>query len=92
MAYYGFMEPSPADRVIRSLEGTPSKIMERGTEIRELGEAMIDSATVLQSLADGTHGLKGKAVDKLVEGVGSAHGTLKEAGELYKPTGPSTLR
>lgn len=92
MAYYGFMEQSPADRVIRSLEGTPSKIMERGTEIRELGEAMIDSATVLQSLADGTHGLKGKAVDKLVEGVGSAHGTLKEAGELYKPTGPIVWR
>ncbi|QCR20100.1 hypothetical protein [Agrococcus sp. SGAir0287] len=92
MTYYGFMERSPGERIIRELEGNPTKIMERGTEIRELGEAMIDSATVLQSLADGTHGLKGKAVDKLVEGVGSAHGTLKEAGELYKPTGPIVWR
>lgn len=88
----GGMERSPDGHDIERLEGDPAAIMSRGTEIRELGETMIDSATVLQSLADGTHGLKGKAVDKLVEGVGSAHTTLKEAGELYKPTGPIVWR
>lgn len=92
MGWFGGMDRSPDDHEIERLEGNPGRIMARGTEIRRLGETMIDSATVLQSLADGTHGLKGKAVEKLVEGVGSAHGTLREAGELYKPTGPVVWR
>ncbi|SDH36463.1 hypothetical protein [Agrococcus jejuensis] len=92
MGWFGGMERSRDDREIERLEGRPGRIMQRGTEIRQLGETMTDSAAVLQSLADGTHGLKGKAVEKLIEGVGSSHGTLKEAGELYTPTGPVVWR
>ncbi|ROR65991.1 hypothetical protein [Agrococcus jenensis] len=83
-----WMEHSPKGRRIERVEGKPGRIQTRGLEIEQLGQMMIDSATVLQSLADGTDGLKGKAADTLRQGVGDVHGTLKEAGELYRPTGP----
>lgn len=83
-----FMPPSPAGRPIAYVFGDPTTIKERGTEIEELGQMMLDSASQLQAVSDGSDGLKGKAVDKLREGVGDVHGRLKEAGELYKPTGP----
>lgn len=83
-----WMDVSPKGRVIERVEGDPATIKSRGTEIESLGQMMIDSATVLQSLADGSDGLKGKAATKLREGVGDVHSTLREAGELYKPTGP----
>ncbi|MFA4842030.1 MAG: hypothetical protein WC580_10025 [Agrococcus sp.] len=83
-----WMDRSPKGRVIERVEGDPGTIKARGTEIEALGQMMIDSATVLQSLADGTDGLQGKAATKLREGVGDVHRTLREAGELYKPTGP----
>lgn len=83
-----YMPNSPAGRPITYLFGDADKIKSRGTEIESLGQMMLDSASALQGLVDGTDGNKGKAVDKLREGVGDVHGTLKEAGELYKPTGP----
>lgn len=82
------MERSPKGRWIAEVEGDPDAIKKRGTEIEELGRMMSDSATILKGLADGTDGLQGKAAVKLREGVGDVHGTLKEAGELYTPTGP----
>ncbi|WP_143143757.1 hypothetical protein [Agrococcus sp. Marseille-P2731] len=83
-----WMDPSPKGRPIITVEGDPAAIKLRGTEIEELGTMMTNSATILKGLADGTDGLEGKAADKLREGVGDVHGTLKEAGELYTPTGP----
>lgn len=83
-----WMNPSPRGRAIIEVEGDPETIKARGTEIEQLGTMMTDSATILQGLAAGTDGLKGKAAEKLREGVGDVHGTLKEAGELYTPTGP----
>jgi hypothetical protein len=83
-----WMQNSPKGRRIERIEGKPGRIKQRGLDIEELGQMMIDSATVLQGLAEGTDGLKGKAAAKLREGVGDVHGTLREAGELYKPTGP----
>lgn len=83
-----WMDPSPKGRAITTVFGDPDAIMARGSEIEGLGVMMTDSATILKGLADGTDGLEGKAADKLREGVGDVHGTLKEAGELYTPTGP----
>lgn len=82
------MPPSPAGRQIEDLFGNADKIKTRGTEIEDLGDAMLNSASALQGLVDGTDGNKGKAVDKLRDELGDVHGTLKEAGQLYKPTGP----
>lgn len=79
---------SPAGRPITYVYGDPDTIKTRGSQIEELGQKMLDSASALQKLADGSDGLKGKAVDKLREGVGDVHGTLREAGALYTPTGP----
>ena len=59
-----FMPPSPAGRPIAYVFGDPATIKERGTEIEELGQMMLDSASQLQALADGSDGLKGKAVEK----------------------------
>lgn len=83
-----FMPPSPRGRTIARVEGDPRDIQARGREIAELGQMMIDSATILQRLSDGTHGLRGLAVDALVEGVGDVHETMRLAGEMYTPTGP----
>ncbi|MCH1884137.1 hypothetical protein [Agrococcus sp. ARC_14] len=83
-----WMNPSPKGRTIATVVGDPDAIKARGTEIENLGTMMTDSATILKGLADGTDGLEGKAADKLREGVGDVHGTLKEAGQLYTPTGP----
>lgn len=82
------MPPSPKGRFIEWVAGDPTAIVNRGRAISELGQKMQDSATVLQGLAEGTHGLRGKAVDPLVEGVGVVHGTLREAGQPCEPTGP----
>ncbi|WP_188718887.1 hypothetical protein, partial [Agrococcus terreus] len=87
-----WMDPSPKGRRIATVEGDPQTIIRRGDEIESLGKMMTDSATILQGLADGTDGLKGKAAVKLREGVGDVHGTLAEAGQLYTPTGPVVRR
>lgn len=87
-----WMDPSPKGRRIAAVVGDPQTIIRRGNEIESLGKMMTDSATILQGLADGTDGLKGKAAVKLREGVGDVHGTLAEAGQLYTPTGPVVRR
>lgn len=83
-----WMSPSPKGRPITELEGDPGTIQTRGDEIEELGAMMTDSAAILQGLAAGTDGLKGKAAEQLREGVGDVHDRLREAGALYTPTGP----
>lgn len=82
------MEKSPAGRDIEELEGNPFAIENRGREIEELGQKMIDSADVLQQISSRADAGQGKAIDKLRDKIGSSHETLKEAGELYKPVGP----
>lgn len=86
-----FMEPSPKGRTIRLVDGEPGPISKRGLQIEELGEMMLNSALVLQNIADNALGgdsMKGKAINALRESIGDSHETLKKAGELYKPVGP----
>ena len=82
------MMQSPRGRSIENVEGDPSTIKSRGTQITDLGEKMLTSATMLKSIANGASGQKGLAVDKIEEVVGSVHEELTKAGDMYKPTGP----
>ena len=86
-----FMEPSPMGRTIRPVDGDPEAISKRGKKIEELGDMMLNSALVLQNIADnalGGESMKGKAINALRDSIGDSHETLKQAGELYKPVGP----
>lgn len=79
---------SPKGRWIEYVEGDPEGIVTRGRSIESLGRAMQASATTLEQVKDGADGQKGLAVEKLREVVGDSHGLLRQAGELYEPTGP----
>ncbi|WP_306232996.1 hypothetical protein [Agrococcus beijingensis] len=79
---------SPKGRWIDEVAGDAGHIVERGNDIRRLGEAMISSATLLEQVKSGADGQQGLAVDKLREVVGETYGLLRQGGELYKPTGP----
>lgn len=82
---------SPEGRSIRYVEGSPDDISKRGTEIKELGEKMLESAGVLDDIKNNSlayGGQEGKAIDKLRESIGDSYETLHKAGELYKPVGP----
>lgn len=81
------MDSSPGGKTIEELVGNGPAISQRGHTIEKLGIQMIDSATTLQSIADGTSGQKGLAVDKLKDVVGDCYKELKLAGERYKPNG-----
>ncbi|QTX05518.1 hypothetical protein [Agromyces archimandritae] len=82
------MQQSPRRRDIETVAGTPGTIIRRGDQIETLGTEMIDSAELLQRIADGADGQKGLAVDELQDVVGDVYRELKRAGEMYKPTGP----
>lgn len=79
---------SPRGRTIRRLEGTPSTIIRRGSEIEQLGTDMIESAATLRAIADGAAGQRGLAMAELRDVVGDVHEELRRAGEMYRPTGP----
>ncbi|MGI6879921.1 hypothetical protein [Microbacterium sp. gxy059] len=82
------MDRSPAGRDIEYVKGSPDAITSRGEAIGELGQQMIDSATVLEQIATRSSEQQGQAIEKLIETIDDAYKQLKEAGELYKPVGP----
>lgn len=86
MVYAG--PQSPKGRHIEYVEGDAGHIVDRGNGITALGESMIASATTLEQVKSGADAQKGLAVEKLREVVGDTHGLLRQAGELYEPTGP----
>lgn len=86
MVYAG--PQSPKGRSIEYVEGDAAHIVERGNGITTLGQSMIASATTLEQVKSGADGQKGLAVEKLREVVGDTHGLLRQAGQLYEPTGP----
>ncbi|MEV7528035.1 hypothetical protein [Agrococcus sediminis] len=86
MVYAG--PQSPKGRWIEYVEGHAGSIVERGERIEQLGQSMIASADTLEQVKDGADGQRGLAVEKLREVVGDTYGLLREAGELYEPTGP----
>lgn len=86
------MESSPKNnQVIEYVEGSPSDIIDRGDRIKTLGEQMLNSANVLESIktqAFDMDGMQGKSIDVLRESIGDSYRVLEQAGELYKPVGP----
>ncbi len=84
----GNVDRSPAGRDIEHVKGNPETISARGAAIGELGQQMLDSATVLEQIATRATDQQGKAIEQLVETIGDAYKQLREAGELYKPVGP----
>ncbi|WP_406029840.1 hypothetical protein OG801_16490 [Nocardioides sp. NBC_00163] len=85
------MDSSPKGREIKTVEGNPSGVIERGNAIERLGEMMSSCADELAMIAahDLANGeMDGKAVEKLQEKIGDSHGTLREASQLYRPVGP----
>ncbi|WP_344339891.1 hypothetical protein [Agrococcus versicolor] len=82
------MDQSPGNRDIEKVSGEADVIMERGTQIETLGQLMASSASELEDIATGTTTLRGKAVDKLKEGIGEAYVELRNVAQMYEPTGP----
>lgn len=78
---------SPAGNEIAPLDCEPSDIRDRGQDIFDLGEDMIESAAVLKSVSDSQYGQYGKAIDKLRNLTDDTYVMLEKAGLMYKPTG-----
>lgn len=83
-----YMEQSPRGRIIMRVEGNPSEITARGTEIELLGEQMREAAGVLKDIKTRSEDQQGKAIDTLRETIGDSYETLEEAAGLYEPVGP----
>ena len=82
------MENSPRGRRIDTLDGDAGTIIRRGDRIASIGRQMVQSADVLEDLAGGEDGQRGKAIDKVREIVGDTYVELRRAGNMYAPTGP----
>ncbi|WP_293695075.1 hypothetical protein [uncultured Agrococcus sp.] len=78
---------SPGCRTIEPLVGDGETITERGQAIWDAGRAMRSGAFTLKRVADDQDGQRGKAVDKLRKVADDTHVLLKEAGDMYAPTG-----
>jgi len=85
------MDSSPKGREIKTVEGNPSGIIERGDAIERLGEMMKSCYEELKKISehDLANGeMDGKAVEKLQDKIGDSYKTLEEASALYTPVGP----
>ncbi|MET4780461.1 hypothetical protein [Glaciihabitans sp. UYNi722] len=81
------MKTNKGGHTVAVLEGNASGIVQRGTDIEDLGEQMIGAAGLLQKIGDGATEEKGRSIEKIRDEVGDAYKDLKLAGERYKPTG-----
>lgn len=85
------MQQSPKGRTIEYVEGSPDGIIQRGEAIKTLGDQMLESADILESIKTSAldhGGQQGKAIEELRDSIGESYKTLREAGELYQPVGP----
>lgn len=83
---------TPQSRVIEPFSQDGGDIVSIGWDVFYLGLDMTNAAETLRTLADGSDGQQGKAVDKLREQVGDAYVQLELAGELYQPLGSALIR
>ncbi|MBS1674274.1 MAG: hypothetical protein JSS74_09945 [Actinobacteria bacterium] len=73
---------------IDHLDGTPSDILARGTQITDLGAEMTKAWKLIERLvADGAE-MEGEAIDKLRKVAEEVNGDLGKGGELYTAVGP----
>ncbi|MGC5077324.1 hypothetical protein [Agrococcus sp. DT81.2] len=78
---------TPRTRQILEFQQDGGEIVSLGWDIWYLGQYMDTAAGIMESLANGSDGQQGQAVDELRSKVGDAHVQLALAGELYKPIG-----
>ena len=91
----GGMPSSPKGREIRTVEGNPSGVIDRGNKITELGEMMDTAAVTLREIKENSfagEAQAGKAVESLQESIDDSYETLEEAADLYKPVGPVIVK
>jgi hypothetical protein len=74
-------------RDVEVVAGDPTAIAERGTQIKELGDSMVEAAVTLKGIKDDKIAGEGYAMDKIKDVVGDVHKDLDEAGRRYKPAG-----
>lgn len=74
------------DRTVELIAGDPTGIIDRGEEIKDLGELMQRAATTLSAFADGSLGA-GKSIDKIRSVAEDVYADLDIAGKLYAPSG-----
>lgn len=79
---------TPKGRTVEVIEGDPTGIFDRATQITDLAEDMLDAAGTLKRIGDGSLEGEGYAMDKIREVVDDSHKDLKEAGQRYQPAGP----
>lgn len=92
---FGGMPDSPKGREIKTVEGSPSGIIARGTAIERLGKMMDTSADTLRAIKENSFAggeQQGKAIEKLQETIGDSYKVLEEAADLYKPVGPVIVK
>jgi len=77
-------------RDVEVVAGDAAAISTRGSQITELGESMVEAASTLEGIKDGTIVGRGYAMDKIKEVIDDVHKDLDEAGRRYTPAG-STL-
>ncbi|MFV0408059.1 MAG: hypothetical protein ACK5LN_14775 [Propioniciclava sp.] len=82
------MPSSTAGRPISVLLGNAGDIDERGAQLTELGQAMVDSWRLISQLVDDGAAMDGEAIDKLREIAGTVSSDLNKAGESYLAVGP----
>lgn len=73
--------------MMEHLPGVPSDAETIGSEMKAMGETMVDAAATLKKLADSTDGMHGKAVQTIRDEVGDSHVVLDKAGVMYEGVG-----
>ncbi|WP_347754544.1 hypothetical protein [Agrococcus sp. ProA11] len=82
---------TPRSRQIVEFQQDGGEIVDVAKEITDLAEYMTSAAGIMESLANGSDGQQGQAVDKLRDKVGDAHVQLSLAAKLYMPIGDALM-
>lgn len=82
------MPSSPRGREIDYLDGNPVDVVNRGSELTSLADAMASSADLLDRLATDGSDMEGDAIDKLRELSEEVYSELRRAANLYQAVGP----
>lgn len=85
--FVGFMDRSPKNREIEPLKGDGTAIQDRGQQIVDLSNKMLESSQKLKDLKSGDDGQKGDAIVKIREVVGKVYEELERAGNRYSYSG-----
>lgn len=80
------MPETDGGRRVQTIDGTPSTILTRASEIEDLAEKMSRAARTLELFANGTVG-RGASFEAIREQAKEVHGDLAVAADRYRPSG-----